>query len=542
MNLVIHFFRKDLRVNRWPLLFLVIWALGIMLWYSLLPTEKRMDHIGALSLWRYFIWLMCFLIIGAQTQRDAPFREGAFFRTRPMGLSTILQSKGLYALLIVVLSATITSVSLLMLGLKPGVLDFLLIFAEEILVLSALGAVSIALALRDESAGRYISTVVSLVGVFFIGWIAFSWCKSTFFRTEKPEWSYTLEYLKTSRLLIAQFVALTGSVIGIMLFVRSGRRDTITKSLVITALCALATLFFWSLNFVKTFASPHREAPRSEWPDQGKLKFTFEEDRNWKSIVSSTISGTYNQVAYKSIDGKGRLTGLTNGWRPAPDTSYESKITLSNGKTIASRREAWATLGARAIIPALGIPSPYQIDERQSSAFQLAEFKLQDAAGAMTGAHLKGTMEIPFKRPVILARMPFRQGSSIQLGNQRIDLTNVETNLDEITYTIVQQRPLVQLRGAWFDHDGGVVDFIVIHAGRKELLYEGNASSGNNTSGHYTISKKDFTSPIWKPDYSKHPIPPDWTNGAEILVIGDENGGSFSQSFDFPNINLENKR
>lgn len=459
-----------------------------------------------------------------------------------MGLSAVIQSKALFALLMVVLAATLTSVSIQMLGLKPGVLDFLLIFTEEILVLSALSAVSIAMALRDESAGKYISTVVSLIGVILLGWIAFSWCKSTFFRTEKPEWSYTLEYLKTSRLLMAQIVALTGSVIGIMLFVHSGRRETITKSLVITALCALATLFFWPLNFVKAFAPPHREAPRSKWPDQRKLKFYFEEDRNWKSIVSSTNSGSYNQVTYKSIDGNGHLTGLTNGWRPSLDTSYQSLLTLSNGKTLSSRREAWATLGARAIIPTLGIPSPYQIDERQSSAFQLAEFKLQDAEGAMTGAHLKGTMEIRFKRPVILARMPFRQGSSIQLGNQRIDLTKVETNLDEITYTIVQQRPLVQLRGAWFDHDGGVVDFIVIHAGRKELLYEGNASSGNNTSGHYAIAKKVFTSPIWKPDFKKHPIPPDWADGAELLVIGDENGGSFSQAFDFPNINLENKR
>ncbi len=542
MNQVLHFFRKDLRVLRWPLLFLVIWLLGIMYWYSQLPLEKRMNHIAAPLLWRYFIWVMCFLMIGGQTQRDAPFREGAFFRTRPMGLSAVIQSKALFALLMVVLAATLTNVSILMLGLKPSVLDFLLIFTEEILVLSALSAVSIAMALRDESAGKYISTVVSLIGVILIGWIAFSWCKSTFFRTEKPEWSYTLEYLKTSRLLMAQIVALTGSVIGIMLFVHSGRRETITKSLVITALCALATLFFWPLNFVKAFAPPHREAPRSEWPDQAKLKFTFEEDRNWKSIVSSSNSGSYNQVTYKSIDGKGRLTGLTNGWRQSLDTSYESELTLSNGKTLSSRREAWATLGARAIIPTLGIPSPYKIDERQSSAFQLADFKLQDAAGAMTGAHLKGTMEIPFKRPVILARMPFRQGSSIQLGNQRIDLTKVETNLDEITYTIVQQRPLIQLRGAWFDHDGGVVDFIVIHADRKELLYEGNASAANNTSGHYTIAKKDFTSPIWKPDYKKHPIPPDWTDGAELLVIGDENGGSLSQAFDFPNINLEDKR
>ncbi len=542
MNLLLHHFRKDFRLILPSLLNLPLIIIGFSLYFSMLPMEVRASKIAMMPMLKLGIWVGCFLAIGGLIQRDAPFREGAFFRTRPVTRSTLLKSTGLVALSLILLIALIETLSLLLFGVKPGASDLVLIFTEKLLLLSALGAISMAMAIRDESWGKYFSSVAAWGGIILIGWIAFKWCKITFFLTEKPEWSSPLEYLKTSRLLTAQVVALTGSVIGIMLFVHSGRRETITKSLAITALCALATLFFWPLNFVKAFASPHREAPRSEWPDQGKLKFTFEEDRNWKSIVSSSNSGSYNQVAYKSIGGNGRITGLTDGWRPSLDTSYQSLLTLSNGKTLSSRREARETLGARAIIPTLEIPSPFESDDRQNSSFQLAEFKLQDATGAMTGAHLKGTMEIPFKRPVILARMPFRQGSSIQLGNQRIDLTNVETNLDEITYTIVQQRPLVQLRGAWFDHNGGVVDFIVIHAGLKQFLYRGKSSSRSLTAGHYASELKDFTEPIWKPDFNKRPIPPDWTDGAELLVIGDENGGSLSQAFDFPNINLEDKR
>ncbi len=541
MNLLLHHLRKDLRFAYWLIPITLLLAAGV-LWFPSVPLAERTEQIKWLYLAQYGSWLLTILTAGHLTQVDAPLREGGYLRTRPASRSTVLLSKIIAVLILIVPMAMIECLLLVLLDLKPGVTTLILVFAENLLILALMGSVGMALAIRTESAAKFNASVVVCIGIGVIGWIAFKWGQSTYFLTVKPEWSRSLEYLKISRLFMAQIVALSGAVIGIVLFVRSGRRETITKSLVVTALCALATLFFWPLNFVKAFASPHREAPRSEWPDQEKLKFTFEENLNWKSIVSSTNSGTYNQVAYKSIDGNGRLTGLTNGWRPSLDTTYQSLLTLSNGKTIPSRREAWATLGARAIIPTLGIPSPYQIDEKQSSAFQLAEFKFQDAAGAMTGAHLKGTMKIPFKRPVILARMPFRQGSSIQLGNQRIDLTKVETNFDEITYTIVQQRPLIQLRGDWFDHDGGVVDFIVIHAGRKELLYESNASSGNNTSGHYTIALKDFTQPIWKPDFKKHPIPPDWADGAELLVIGDENGGSFSQAFDFPNINLENKR
>ena len=541
MNLLLHHLRKDLRFARWMML-AALFVSAVILWFPNVPLAERTRQIQWLWLARYGGWLLAFLTAGHLIQLDAPLREGAFFRTRPVPLATLIPPKCLVVLILIVPMAMIECLMLLLMGLRPGATELLLVFAENLLVLAAVAAIGMAMALREDSARKFNASVVGWGGILLIGWIAFAWFQSSHQRSEKPEWSYTLEYLKTSRLLMAQVVALTGAVVGIALFARSGRRETISKSLAITALCALATLFCWPLNFVKAFAPPHREAPRNEWPDQTKLKFAFEADRNYQSIITFNGDGGYNDVTYRPIYGNGRLTGLTDGWRPSFDTSYESELKLSNGKTLSSHREAWARLGPQVIIPMLGIPGPYGTDDKQSTGFQLAEFKLQDAVGAMTGAHLKGTMQIPLKRPVILARMPFRQGASIQLGNQRIDLTKVETNLDEITYTIVQQKPLINLRGAWFNQDGGVVDFIVIHAARKEFLYKGSASTGNNTSDHYAIELMDFTEPVWHSDYGKHPIPPDWIAGAELLIIGDENGGSFSQSFDFPNIKLSNDR
>lgn len=540
MNLLLHHFRKDLRFARWLILITLVLAAGV-LWFPIVPLEERTEQIKWLYLSRYGIWLLVLLTAGHLIQLDAPLRESGFMRTRPAPRSTVLLSKMIAVLALLVPLAMIECLLFVLLDLKPGATTLILVFVENLLTLAVVSSIGMALAIRQESAARFNASVVVCIGIGVIGWLTFKWGQSTYFLTVKPEWSRTLEYLKTSRLLMAQIVALTGAVIGIVIFIRSGRRETITRSLAITALCALTSLFFWPLNFVKAFAPPHRVAPRNEWPDQAKLKFAFEADRNDQSIITFNGDGGYNDVTYRPIYGNGRLTGLTDGWRPAFDTSYESELTLSNGRTLSSHREAWARLGAQVIVPMLGIPGPYGTDDKQSSGFQLAEFKLQDAVGAMTGAHLKGTMKIPIKRPVILARMPFRQRTSIQLGNQRIDLAKIETNLDEISYTIVQQRPLINLRGAWHS-DGGVVDFIVIHEGRKEFLYKGSASSRNTTSGHYAIELKDFTEPIWRQDFKKDPIPPDWTDGAELLVIGDENGGSFSQSFDFPNINLSNER
>ena len=541
MNLLLHHLRKDLRHSRWLILITLLVSAGI-LWFPSVPLEARVEQINWLSLARYGSWLLALLTAGHLIQLDAPLRESGYLRTRPAPRATVLLSKMIAVFFLIVPLAMVECLFLVLLDLKPGVTTLILVFTENLLMLAMICSVGMALSIRQESAARFNASVVAWIGVGVIGWIAFTWCKSAYSRTEKPEWSYTIEYLETSRLLMAQVVALIGAVTGIVLFVSSGHRDTITKSLAITALCALATLFFWPLNFVKAFAPSDREAPKNEWPDQAKLKFAFEENRNFKSIITYHGDGGYNDVTYRPIDGNARLTGLTDGWQPLSQTSYESELTLSNGKILSSRREAWASLGSRVIIPTLGIPSPYGNNEEQSSSFQLAEFKLQDAVGAMTGAHLKGTMEIPLKRPVILARIPFRQGASIQLGNQRIDLTKVETSLDEINFTIIQQKPLINLRGAWFNHDGGVVDFLVIHPGRKEFLYEGGGSNRRDTSGHYAIETKELTQPIWQADFRKHPIPPDWTDGAELLIVGDENGGSFSQAFDFPNIKLSNER
>jgi len=547
MNHIVLFFRKDLRLMRWPILLLATEALGVMLWYSMLPIEKRVAQIAVLPFWRFVIWAACFLIIGGLTQRDAPLREGAFFRTKPVALSTVLRSKCLMALFIVVLFAAIETVSLLMLGLKPGVLDFLLIFIEELLVLSALGAVSMALAMREQTAGKYFSSVAGWGGILLVGWIAFSWFKSSYFRNEKPDWSYDLEYLKLSRLLTAQFVLMAGAIIGILLFSHSRRRESISRSLALTTVCAIATLFCWPVNFVKIFAPALREAPKNEWPDQTKLKFAFEEQTSGrdekKSIFAFNGDSGYNDVSYRKIQANARLTGLTGGWQPGYDNSYQSVLTLSNGTVFSGNHQAWGSLGWQDLLRRLGIPCPgYTDPAKQFHQFALSEFKLEDAGGAMTGAKLKGTMQIPLKRAVVLSRLPFRKGASTRIGQQLIEISRIDCLGDRINYVVATQSALIQLRGGNFVNNLNRLEFLVVNAGRGEFLFKGSQSGRSGPAGHYSLETLTFSESIWNKGYKEMPIPPDWTAGAELLVIGDENGGSFSQDFNFVNINLSNER
>ena len=545
MNLLLHHLRKDLRCVRWAILY--TWLLSAsVLWFPFVPLEERCEQLKWLWLSRYSSWFMLCLIVGRLIQLDAPLREGAFIRTRPAFLSDMIRSKCLVILMLIVPMALFECLMLLLIGLRPGAMEMLLVFAENLLVLAATAAIGMAMALRVDSAGKFNGSVVAWGGILFIGWIAFTWFKSSYERSGKPEWSYTLEYLKISRLLMIQVVALIGAVIGIVIFIRSNRRETLTKALAITALCAIAALLFWPLNFVKTFAPPAREAPQSEWPDQSKLKFTFEKKwvggNNNKKSVLYCADGGYDNVLYRRIDAYGSLMGLTGDWEAAYDSSYQSLLTLSNGKSFSKSHKAWTGLSRQSILPQLGIPIPYTIVGKQIRQFALTEFKLEDAAGALTGAKLNGTMQIHLKRPVILARMPLRKGTSTVVDGHHITINDVANSGDEVHFNFVTQTHMVQLQGGWQTLSTDRFNYAVIHAARKEFLDHPGVGGSNLRSGHYSVRNERITGNLLDIHRKEKPIPPDWLDGAELLITGDENGGSFSQSFDFPNINLSNER
>jgi hypothetical protein len=219
MNLLLHHLRKDLcLLFRWPLLLLLAQAIGVVVWYASLPPLGRADHLVVLPFWHYSIWVICFLLCGGLVQRDAPVNEGGFIRTRPGTLSTVLGAKGIAAVILLLPFALIHCLSLLMFGLRPGGLDLFLIFAEEMLMLSALGALGMAMSIRQDSLAKFLSSMVLWGGIVFVGWMTYTWSSDAYFRHNRPEWSRDLDYLKSSRMLMAWLVALVGAVSGILLF------------------------------------------------------------------------------------------------------------------------------------------------------------------------------------------------------------------------------------------------------------------------------------------------------------------------------------
>jgi hypothetical protein len=541
MNLLLHHLRKDLRFARWLILISLVLAAGV-LWFPSVPLEERPGQIKWLYLSQYGIWLLTLLTAGQLIQLDAPLRESGFMRTRPAPRTTVLLSKMIAVLVLIVPLAMIECLLLVLLDLKPGATNLVIIFAENLLMLALIGSVGMALAIRQESTAKFNASVVGWIGIGVIGWIAFTWGQSAYFRMQKPEWSRTLEYLKTSRLFMAQIVALTGAVIGIVLFARSGRREIITRSLAFTALCALATLFFWPVNFVEAFVPAGREAPRNEWPDQTKLKFSFGDppDGLMPKKTLSFNNGGYNGMTYRSIHGWYRLEGLSNGWITAQN-SYESELKLANGRVLTSHQSAWAPISKVWILSTLGIKAGWGNPYDYPSNADLAEFNLADAAGAMSGASLKGHMNIPIKRPILLQRIRLKAGVSTHVGGHLISITKVGILGDEISFNLIVQTPLNFSRGGWQKIWTDRIEYLVINAARGEYLANIGGGESNPHSGHLSVRNLDFSQSIF-PQHERKEITPDWLDGAELLIVGEEYGGSFSQSFDFPNINLSDER
>lgn len=541
MNPLLHHFRKDLRFARWLFLFTLVLAAGA-LWFPSVPLEERGEQIKWLYLSRYGSWLMTLLTAGHLIQLDAPLRESGFMTTRPAPRSTVLLSKMIAVLVFIVPLAMIECLLLVLLDLKPGATTIVLVFAENLLMLAMIGSVGMALAIREESAAKFNASVVVCIGIGVIGWIAFKWGQSTYFLTVKPEWSRSLEYLKISRLFMAQIVALTGAVISIVLFVRSGRRETVTRSLAITSLSALAALFFWPVNFVEAFVSAPREAPRNEWPDQTKLKFSFGDPPEGQ-MPRKTLSfnnGGYNGMTYRRIHGWYRLEGLSNGWMTAQN-SYESELKLANGRVLTSHQSAWAPIPKVWILPTLGIKTSFGNPYHCPSKADLAEFNLADAADAMNGASLKGQLNIPIKRPVLLQRIPLKAGLSTHVGNHLVSITKVEVLGDEISFNLVVQTPLNYSRGGWQEIWTDRIEYLVMNAARGEYLEHNGGGESNPHSGHLSVRNLDFSKTVF-PRHERRGIPSDWLDGAELLIVGEEYGGSFPQAFDFPNINLSDDR
>ena len=395
-----------------------------------------------------------------------------------------------------------------------------------------------ALAVREKSFGKWLASALLWGGALVVAGITAIWLQKLHQRSGKQVFSYATEYLESSRLIMSQFVILAGASIGIIRFIRSRHEQTILQALGITAVCAAAAWFFWPVNFVNSFVLERRTAPKTEWPNQSHLKFTAEVQKNGRDKESPLTfgDGEWNDLTYRSIRGSYSMRGLPDGWQ-CGHNAYESEVKLENGKILPSRQHAWAPINMKWILPELGIDAGFGKIKRRLFSIDYAEFNLADATGAMEEASVKGQLQIPLKRPVLLARVPFKTGVSTLVASRRIDITKIESSEDRIDFSILAQTSIDVLRGGWQKIWTDRLEYFVINAARGEFLEQQSGGQSNPVSGHYALQYENASCGIY-PRFKPKPIPPDWLDGAELLIVSEEYGGTISESFDFSNVTL----
>jgi hypothetical protein len=541
MNLLFHHIRKDLRHSRWLIALTWLAAAGI-LWLPATPVEKRVEVMQWLPLIRYGSWTLLFLTIGRIVQLDAPLRDTAFLRSRPVSSSEWLSSKLVASVILMLPIALLQVAMILFAGLRPESIDLLLILAEEVLVLGVIALIAMTIAARTKT---YSDFIAAAIGIAFASFIVFAIYANTarwLNRDTKPTWSYDNEYLKLSKLLIAHVITAFGLLGSISICFRARSVERLPSFIAGTVVVAALAWFFWPMNFVKSLTRPEAAAPRSEWPDQSKIDFAFVEGRfddNDKSTVSWGFGG-YNDWYYQRISAFTRMEGLDPKWFAYPN-GYASRLKSPSAEIAVSSKAAFGFLTDELILPHVGIPDSWK---RVNGATQvdIGEFPIKAIKAAGEDATLEGLVHIPLKRPVVLARIPLKAGARARIGHRRITITSVGvTRPDRISYQVIEERSMSRLRGGWYGEPYRRIEMIAINSERGEFLKSQGAGHSNLSTTHYTLSRMDYEDTIWldysKPDQDRN-IPPGWLDGAELIITGDEYGGTITRGFRFENLNL----
>lgn len=544
MNSVFHLALKDLRHSRWLIALTWIVAAAI-LWLPTLPVDSRDQEFFRFHLYGFGSWVLLFLTIGSIVQLDAPLRDTAFLRSRPVSHGDWLASKFLAVLFVIFPMALFPVSMILVAGLRPGLIHLSLAFVEEMLTLGMIAAFAMTIAARNQTPSKFIANVMALALSAFIVFIIFvKMMGASIPRMMDYEWCSDLYHRSLSRFLAAQGIALAGFAAAMLHFFRNRHRGHLTCATIGTVLAAILGACFWPLNFVKWFAPAEAEAPRSEWPDPSKIIFKFGQNPSAPEdetalVMNSDRSEDGRSMGY-SFRANTYLSGLPNGWLVCED-GFDSTITFVDQRKFQSHGDPWPGLEARMILPRFGIPNPvHSGDDSLLASTRLGSFNVDESEVVTRGATLAGSVNIPFRRPVILARMPLRAGAETIIGSRKIRILRVKVSDTRLSYQYSIEEPMVRFLGGSMSEPFRMLETIVVNASKRQrILFEGSSGGNGLSVGPYRLAIIECLGPISLDTRDEVPIPADWIEGAELIITGSEYGGALIREFQFKPVDLK---
>jgi hypothetical protein len=543
MNLIFQLLRKDLRSALVG--FAITWvATASMFSLVFMPAELRLAMMNLMALLPYVICLFVFVTVANLILLDSQVRESGFLRTRPVGLKTILLSKGLVVLLLIIPVALAHCLLPVAMGLPFTAVEMLMAFAQTLATLAAAALTAMVMASRHPSSGElYKSMALLAIGLLII-WGVYGWLTSVSPTTQSREWSFEDSSLRSSRVLAMELFWGLGMLISLLVFARSRRPESLVLGMGGSVAVILVIWLAWSVNFVQAFVPPLREAPISEWPNKDQVEFAFEPERRaqgrFESFTVSEGSGPWGR--HRMLSAYHRLN-TPPAWYAGPN-GFESDLKLSNGTSVHSIvKHSGGNVRTSYFLSQLGVedlPKGSQ-EDRQAT---LARFPLDQAEGALTGASVKGKLEFPLQRAVLLARIPFADGQSARVDGKRITIAKVRSYAGSISFVTIHEYPFLQLRNGYGGAHTNRLTEVVVNVGKGQYLKSQNGGGGGPPPlGAYGIRQNRYNRcMILFLNGDSMPVPSDWMEGAELLILGQESGGVYTQSFDFSGVDLRNGR
>lgn len=532
MNLFLHLLVKDARRSRlWLGLTLAVAALAIAQPLLSLPGDDGVSFdLMALQ------WLAGALLVLASVRLvQGDVGASAFLATKPVRFGESLLGKAILIALALVLIGLLQCLHIGLLRLHLSPFDFLLLFVETVLIFGSLAFTALVLALLAGSFGRFMVLAIALATVCGAGAWVFAILTPPFDQTHQS-W-LTQEHFRVSRMVILQAAVIASSLAALWLYAAFPASRTLKASIAAGFLLCLALRIWWPIDFVAALDDRQRIAPTAEAPDPSKISFRF--DNPMGNRMPMYEGGSSGGVMFQNVKDFFVLDGLPPRWETGSN-GWKSVIRLTDGRDLDSDGEPTLVpddgpSAQMAGIPA-GTPDPNQFFARPAI---LAAYKESAVRDAGTNVTLDGTLAIPLARTVIIADLPLSPGASATLHRERVTIKSVTWSADQVDIVITEEAARLTLRGG---QPWERVEYYVVNPQKHEFLNWRQKGGGSAGYANYWASSQHLVMFLQGRLGSGGELPPDWRDGARLLVAGVESGGEIHAPFHLDSLDLGNNQ
>lgn len=541
--LILHLVVKDFRHQRLTLL--LVWMLA-----AALPFIARHDAgmvmfsaspVMALGLGGLLL-LLCFVLVRL-IRLDAPGRDFHFLATRPIGWLALLVGKFIFIIVFLftpVLVARWAGIPLLEIPMSG--MDVFLYLVETAIYVSAALAVCTLFALFV----RRIHTIfAALLATTILIVFCSVWLQGRALRdgTALP---WVDPSLQSSRLLV--FCVAICLTICLVAWLRYSRKSIVSplSVLFVGLILSFVLKTSWPWHFGRLFpdATQRESGMPAAIRDQKALDFSPSENQSDTALTGSQFNG----IRSMGLDRYVTLKGMQPPYF-ARIATYHAEATLKSGRVIHSAYEDVSGHGGVGGLSnnlkydILGFPAAKE-ERWDFYRFELFNYRPDEYRKEdLTGARIKGILSLEIRRAVVVKKMPFRTGASVDWYRTHYVLREAVVNPSSVDHRITSYTISSALRG---DSRGFApwkeLKWVIYHHTEREHLRLGSeGSSGNegvfsyqrNYQGSY---RKDIFSSDRKK--AKERFSDDWIEGAEIAFIGSEPCGTICLPYEIQSVDL----